>query len=335
MFGLRFALIVLAVVSPTADAQVDSWDDSFVSRHAVAICNVNVARLSESYAKSKGLKMIQEFCQKRHKLEIGEVDQLQFVFSNDPGLEPGADSMSNTKLVFKKPQELDSARVGELTGYRLESEKYGNQELFVGKHAGSWGGMSANRRSVVMGVGRMLRSIVDSQKMKLNSAHNLAGLRKSDVDICLTLSGGKPAAEFANQLFGTDRFSKPLELLSSGVMYLDTKSDPAVTVEFKAETVEDAEALKEEISSLVEFGKQQLKSLRKMTEEHLELMKQREASERFLTDLEKQLDQTDYFFNLLESLEWSTDGQKLRITTGASQYFKQLPEVLVGLFLGP
>ena len=252
---LGFIFLIASIVAPPVSAQTDSWDDSLVSRHSIAIINVNVSRLFDSYSESKSLERFVEHCKKRHSLVLSTVDQFQMVFSNDPKLEFGADSTSNTKLVFKNPTKIDASVAGKLTGYALAEDSYGKQAVYVSKRDGFWGAMRKNDRSIVMGVPRMLRSIIESQESSLSPVHEISKLEKTNVDLCATVSGGESAAQFAKSLFGSDKFTKPFRSFSSAVIYLDTKSENAIRAEFETNSSDQAKVFITELSELTDSGK--------------------------------------------------------------------------------
>ena len=172
-------------------AQSEKWENSLISHHAMATLNLNVSRLCQTYKDSDVVEKVENMLKDR-QLNLAKIDQFQAVILNDPKLGLGADNSSHTQLTFLEPTEFDATTVGKYSRYKLHSDKIETWNAFLGdpKREGNWGAIAANDRTLVYGVTRMLESIVDSQNLELSKEHSLANLRKQDVDICITLSGG-------------------------------------------------------------------------------------------------------------------------------------------------
>jgi hypothetical protein len=334
MFLIRifFLAVLLAFVSfSSAFAQSDAWDATFISRHAVSTFNINVGRLFNENKKSNTLSELTKLCKVRHGIDLLDVDQFQFVFSNDPQLEFGADTTSNTKIVFREPQTFSSETVGTISRYKLVLDKHGGQELFVGKRIGGiWGGMVGGDRSLTLGVAPMLKSILDSQKQKLDPAHEISTLRKTDVDVCITISGGASASEFASRLFGGDHFSLVAGNLTSGLIYLDTQSEIPINATLLSENPKE---LAIEIQKLIDTGNASLDEFVAMADKQLEQMKKQNAPAEFTESTKAFRDTLIYFSDLLKSLEIKSTKSSVLVATTSKSLASQLPQRLASLYL--
>jgi len=203
--AIAFAFYVFFIcVWPGATfGQIEKWENSLASRHVIATINLNVSRLCETYQGSDVLEDKKSYFLNQKKLNLDDVDQFQAIMCLDPALGFGADDNSHTQLSFLRATKLDAQVIGELSSYRVTEVKIGSWKAFVGrkKNEGSWGAIPVNDRSLVFGVTRMLESIVESQEMVVPDAHKIEELRK-DVEICITISGGKRTAKMFENAWG-------------------------------------------------------------------------------------------------------------------------------------
>lgn len=335
VFYLLFSISAVCPFPFGLRAQSESWDDSGLSRHAVVTINVNVPRLLESNRENLLLEKFTQYWLARRHLELNKLDQVQMVFSNDPELELGPDSSSNLKLVFAEPIEPDADMAGSLSGYKshLASSDYKGNEIFVGEFSGYWGGMQSSDQALVIAVPRVLKSIIDSQGMGMSPAHDVAGLKKNDVDLCMTLSGGKSAQEFARIVFGTDHLAKALELTASGVVYLDTRSDRPLTATFQPTNGVKARELANELSSLI-------KSTRGLLGEHIKHIQEefKEVAESMFDNAqlpwrEQEIEAIQFAINLLESLDVTVENDTVVVRATTGEFVRELPTRLANWYL--
>lgn len=303
-----------------------------MSRHAVATINLNVSRLSETFKDSKSLEKMKEFLSQRKKIELSQIDHFQAIICRDPKLDLGADDSTHTQITYLDAQKFDAATIGEQSGYRLTESKIGQWKAYLGRkdREGSWGAIPVNDRTLVFGVTRMLESIVESQKMEFPAAHKLDELQKSNVDFCITVSGGKPIAEVFANSWGTDQYSSTFELLDRGLIYFDAQSEKALVGVFHATDEQAAIQLETEIAKLVELGHSAIKFFRSPMEKQLESMKEKNSEhlQSMAGEIQPLLDLLDETAKTLDSLEISRDGSQITLVSRETENLKAIMNLI-------
>lgn len=327
-----FAWLVL--LQSSLWAQSEQWEASLISHHAVATLNLNVARLSKTYKGSEAVAQLEDMLEDR-ELKLADIDQFQAVILSDPELGLGADDSSHTQLTFLEPTKFDATTVGIYSRYKLEPEKIEAWDAFLGdpQRQGSWGAIAASDRTLVYGVRRMLESIVASQTKELAKEHHLAKLRKQDVDICITLSGGDRIHDVVVDAWRTNQFKFLFSLVDNGLLYFDGQAETQLVAELftNSETSsKDLESSLQDLSqSAIAMLEKQLETYERMTED----FKARPNSDRMLEMVAGPRAVAANTIKAVAALKISRDGVIVRIT-GADDSIKALPETLIAMIAG-
>jgi hypothetical protein len=300
----------------------------------VATLNLNVTRLCQTYKGSEVVEKVEKMLKDR-QLKLAEIDQFQGVILNDPQLGLGADNSSHTQLTLLQPAEFDAAAAGKHSRYKLHSEKIEKWNAFLGdpQRKGSWGAIVANDRTLVYGVTRMLKSIVASQTMELAEEHQLARLRKLDVDICITLSGGDSIHDVFVDAWRTNQFKYLFSLVDHGLLYFDGQAETQLVAEIFANSEASAKDLESSLNDLIESSTATLKDQLETYDRMIENFKAMPNSERMMKMVAGPRAAADIATQALAAIKISSEGVIVRIT-GAGESIKALPETLIGMIAG-
>lgn len=333
-FQFAFAAFYFIFGVTLVHGQSDHWEDTLISHHVVVSINLNVGRLSQTFEETEAYENVADVIRSRHKIELADIDQFQGFILRDPALGLGADDNSHTQLTFLNPRKFDAESTGALTRYSLHEEQLGGHTAFLGKpdRKGVWGGIPVSKRTVVFGVRRMLKSIVNSQEVQQADTHNLSELRKQDVDICITFSGGKPIAEVFEDAWRTDQFAPTFELFESGLIYFDSQGETKLSATINAVDEESAVKLEKELATVRGMLQNLINFQLTNIDRQIEALKKRE-NKSILEEVQKMQANIVLAKQCLESIEVSQEGAVLKLESKEEE-ISRLPEVLAMILIG-
>jgi len=331
---LTCMLLVIGAESKTASAQSDRWENSLVSPQTVMSMNFNVARLNDNFKNEESRSRFETYVQNRHRIKLSEIDQFQAFISSPQKQKHNADDTFNTKLTFLETTAFDAKTVGGMSRYSLTKSQLGERVAFVGRpdRSGSWGAIVVSDRTLLFAVKRKMDSIIESQKLETPVEHELEGLRKKDVDMCLTLSGGDQVRAIFEESWGTNYFSELFGMYQKGLVYLDTQSTTPLTAELTSKDEKSVRELKGKLEKMLDFAKGFLKTQQSMYERMQKQMKELNWSESYKKRANTMRNSTVQLSAILSSLELVVDGSILRISS-KDKAAHQLPEMLVEFML--
>ena len=319
---------LLTVSSPSVLlGQSDKWQETLVNPHTVLSVNFNVARMYDGLTGSEKLTKLESVIKKRYGIVLSEVDQFREILSNTPELGLGADETHNTQLTFRKAKQFDAKSVGKMSGYRLVEEKLGKRVAYQAKNdnRGAWGAIAVDDRTLLFAVRRKMSSILKSQELKPAAIHVLSELRKSDIDVCVTFSGGEKSKALFEKAWRTTEYSELFDLYKSGRVLVDSKSKTPLSAIIMARDEETAEKLKAKLQEVAAKG----------------LAFSRDLKEQF----DRNFPKTDVgdddgvrepyaivadLIPVLETLNFSVDGAKVKVTS-SEVVLQDAPKIMASL----
>ena len=329
LFSVLFASTI--ALQSSLWAQSEKWENSLISHNALATLNLNVSRLCQTYKDSEVVEKVENMLKDR-QLNLAEIDQFQGVILSDAQLGLGADNSSHTQLTFLEATDFDAETVGKHTRYKLHPEKIKTWDAFLGdpKREGNWGAIAANDRTLVYGVTRMLKSIVASQDLTIPKEHGLSNLRKQDVDICITLSGGDKIHDVFEDAWRTDQFRFLFSLVDHGLIYFDGQAETQLVAELFADSETSAEDLESALKDLIKPTVARFRKQMERYDRMIESFKAMPNPDRMLEMVAGPRAATKTTIKALTALKISRDGVIVQIT-GADESIKALPETLIGM----
>ena len=319
---------------PVALGQSDKWKQELSDPETVLSINFNVARMYDGFKKPEKLAEVKAFFKQQHGIELSEVDLFQAFNSYSPKLGSDADSTTHTQVTFRKAKPFDAKSVGKMSGSTLTEERFGDRVGYQGdeKLSGTWGAIAINDRTLLFAVRRKMALLLESQDSKLPPEHVLSEFRMSDVDCCVTFSGGKKIKLFFEDSLGPQAAAlhgslDSFDLLKSGKVFINSRSEKALVVEIIANDNAAAKKLEIKLQELVKMGLVTLGALKDWQDRHVAEMSKRGNAEKDET-LEKVSELYVNSISILKTLKFSVEGANLTISS-SDPTAQRVPEMMV------
>ena len=177
-----------------------------------------------------------------------------------------------------------------------------------------------------------MEALIELAKRERPPEHDLTDLRATDIDACITLSGGDATNAIFESAWGSDMLSELFGLYKTGLLYLDTQSETPLEVVMTSKDEETARKLKPEIERL---AKKANSILGRLSERFYEYgpTKGSKGYETFQKEAGRKRRLVKQLSKILTTLEMEVDGAVLRISS-KQKSAQQLPEILYKVLPG-